>query len=143
MDNTRVMVYFSLYGDEFPLDYVSNKLKIEPTRSYRKGDLIPNRPTAVYRKETSWDLGTEYEESFDVNEQLQKILQQLQNKSSIINELKKAYSLECKFFIVIKIEDGLAPALYLSKDIIKFASIIKAEFDIDLYANPYESDYLN
>lgn len=114
MDNTRVMVYFSLYGDEFPHEYVSDKLKIQPTGSYRKGDLIPNRPTTVYRKETSWDLGTEYEKSFDVNEQLQKNMQQLQNKSSTINELKKAYSLECKFFIVIKIEEGAAPDLYLS-----------------------------
>lgn len=141
MDKTQVMVYFSLYGDEFPIDYVTDKLGIQPTNSYRKGDLIPNRSTKVYRKETSWDLGTEYEESIDVNDQLQKIKQQLQNKSSNINELIKAYSLACKFFIVIKIENGETPALYLSKEFIKFASIIEAEIDIDLYADPYESDY--
>lgn len=111
MDKTQVMVYFSLYGDEFPIDYVTDKLGIQPTNSYRKGDLIPNRSTKVYRKETSWDLGTEYEESIDVNDQLQKIMQQLQNKSSNINELIKAYSLACKFFIVIKIENGETPAL--------------------------------
>ncbi|GAB0168933.1 hypothetical protein LSPCS325_23700 [Lysinibacillus sp. CTST325] len=62
----------------------------------------------------------------------------LQNKSSIINEIKEAYSLECKFFIVIKIEKGNTPALYLEKDIIKFASSIEAEIDVDLYANPYD-----
>ncbi|MDP4106479.1 MAG: hypothetical protein Q8935_16200 [Bacillota bacterium] len=49
--------------------------------------------------------------------------------------------MECKFYIVIKIEKGNAPFLYFHKDIIKFASSIEAEFDVDLYANPYESDF--
>lgn len=35
-------------------------------------------------------------------------------------------------------EEGHTPALYLDKDVINFASSIEAEFDIDLYANPYE-----
>ncbi|MFJ3390822.1 MULTISPECIES: hypothetical protein [unclassified Lysinibacillus] len=38
----------------------------------------------------------------------------------------------------VKIEKGNTPALYLDKDIIKFASSIEAEFDVDLYANPYD-----
>jgi hypothetical protein len=49
--------------------------------------------------------------------------------------------LECKFFIVIKIDKGNSPALYMDKEIIKFASSIEAEFEVDLYANPYESNF--
>jgi membrane-associated HD superfamily phosphohydrolase len=135
LDKTQVMVYFSLYGDEFPIDDITEKLEVIPTETYKKGDLIPNRSTARYRKETSWDLGTDYQVSLDVNNQIQQIINNLQNKSSIINEIKEAYSLECKFFIVVKIEDGNTPALYLDKNIIKFAASIEAEFDIDLYAN--------
>ncbi|WP_370043151.1 DUF4279 domain-containing protein [Lysinibacillus sp. RC79] len=52
----------------------------------------------------SWDLGTGYQFSRDVNGQLKQNIGRLQNKSSIINKIKVAYSLECKFFIVIKIE---------------------------------------
>ncbi|MDQ0247845.1 hypothetical protein J2S09_005521 [Bacillus fengqiuensis] len=141
VDKTQVMVYFSLYGDEFPTDEVTERLEITPSETYKKGDLIPNRSTALYRKETSWDLGTGYQVSLDVNDQLQKIIGKLQNKASIINEIKEAYSVECKFFIVVKIEEGNTPALYLDKDIIKFASSIEAEFDVDLYANPYENDF--
>ncbi|RBP84038.1 uncharacterized protein DUF4279, partial [Cytobacillus firmus] len=62
----------------------------------------------------------------------------LHNKSSIINEIKKAYSVECKLSIVVKIE-GNSPALYMDKDIIKFAASIEAELDVDLYTNPYEN----
>lgn len=42
---------------------------------------------------------------------------------------------------MIKIEEGNAPALYLSN--IKFASSIEAEFDVDLYSNPYVIDLEN
>ncbi|AGK54534.1 DUF4279 domain-containing protein [Bacillus sp. 1NLA3E] len=141
MNKTKTMVYFSLYGDNFSIDEVTEKLNVTPTKTYKKGDLIPNLSTVRYRKETSWDLGTGYEDSLDVCNQLQQIVGKLQNKSSNINEIKEAYSLECKFYIVIKIEKGNAPFLYLDKDIIKFASSIEAEFDVDLYANPYESDF--
>jgi hypothetical protein len=135
------MVYFSLFGDEFPLEDVTEKLEVTPTETYKKGDLIPNRSTACYRKETSWDLGTGYQVSLNVNNQLQQIINKLHNKSSIINEIKEAYSVECKFFIVVKIEQGKTPALFLDKDIIKFAASIEAEFDADLYANPFENDF--
>ena len=140
MEKNRVRVYFSLFGDDFPIDDITEKLEVTPTETYKKGDLIPNRST-IRRNETSWDLGTGYQVSLDVNDQFQQIIGKLQNKASIINEIKEAYFLECKFFIVIKIEQGNTPALYLDKDIIKFASSIEAEFDVDLFANPYKSDF--
>ena len=138
MERTKVKVCFSIFGDTFPLDYVTEKLGITPSDTYRKGDIIPNRSTTQFRKETSWDLDTGYQESLDVNEQLQQIITQLRNKVSIISEIKKTYSVECKFFIIVIMEEGHTPAFYLDKDVINFASSIEAEFDIDLYANPFE-----
>ncbi|MCT2344555.1 DUF4279 domain-containing protein [Niallia taxi] len=137
MDKTKVKVYFSLFGDAFPLEEITERLEITPTETYKRGDLIPKRSIPLYRKETSWDLGTGYQVSLDVNNQLQKIINKLKNKASIITEIKDAYSVECKFFIVVKIEEGNTPGLYLDKEIIKFASSIEAEFDVDLYANSY------
>lgn len=141
LDKTQAMVYFSLYGDEFSIDDVTEKLGVAPTKAYKKGDLFLNRATACYRKETSWDLGTGYQVSLDVNNQLQQIIDKLQNKSLIINEIKEAYTLECKFFIIVIREEGNTPSLYLDKDIIKFAANIEAEFDIDLYVSLYENDF--
>ena len=40
MEKTQVMVYFSMFADEFPLDAVTKQLDIEPTESYKKGDII-------------------------------------------------------------------------------------------------------
>ncbi|MCK9862113.1 DUF4279 domain-containing protein [Paenibacillus sp. ATY16] len=147
MDNTRVKAYFGIYGDAFPINEVTQLLNIEPTNTYNKGDVIV-RPknnnvvntTVKYRKETAWVLSTDYQESYDVTEQLNEILSPLKNKSAIINRLKTKYNLECQFSIVIIMEHGYTPGLHLDNELIEFANSIKAEFDIDLYANPYKSD---
>lgn len=142
------MVSFSLYGDEFPIDYVTESMGIEPTNSYKKGDVIvrPHNPYVIstkiqFRKETAWELSTGYQESFDVKEQMDQILERLKNKAAIINQLKTKYDLECGFSIVIIMENGDTPGLHLDNEQIEFANSIKAEFDIDLYANPYNDAF--
>lgn len=144
MDMTKVKVYFSLFGDEFPIAYVTESLGVVPTESYKKGDVIERSfkqkgisMKTIFRKETAWELGTDYQESYDVKEQMDQILEPLKNKTSIINQLKAKYKLECKIFIVIVMENGDTPGLYLDIEQIEFANRIKAEFDFDLYANPY------
>jgi hypothetical protein len=137
LDKTQVMVNLSFYGDDFPTGKVSEMLEITPTETYKKGDVIPHRSTNLYRKETSWNLKTDYQDSLDVNNQLKQIISKLCNKTAIINEIKNTFSIESTIFIVVKIEEGNTPAFYLGKDIIKFAANIGAEFDIDMYANPY------
>jgi hypothetical protein len=137
---TQVMVYFTIFGDDFPLEVVTDKLGFSPTLSYTKGDLIPNRNSTIRYKETSWQWGTGYEDSYDVNEQIQQVIGQLAGKEEAIGKLLKRYSLECLFMIVIVIENGETPALYLNKDVIDFASRIGTEIHFDLYANPYERE---
>ncbi|AGK54492.1 TPR domain-containing protein [Bacillus sp. 1NLA3E] len=145
LDKTQVKVYFSLYGDDFPIDNVTEILGIKPTNSYKKGDVIPKKynPNVVstkvqFRKETAWEFGTDYQESNDVKVQLDHIIRPLKNKATIINQLKSKYNLECDFSIVIIMENGETPGLHLDNEQIEFANNIKAEFDIDLYANPYK-----
>jgi hypothetical protein len=40
LDKTKVMVYFSVYGDVFPIDRVTEILEIEPKKTYKKGNTI-------------------------------------------------------------------------------------------------------
>lgn len=148
IDKTKVMAYFSLFGEEFPVNEVTKLLSIEPTESYNKGDVIVRQKndktistTVHYRKETAWVLSSGYQESYDVTEQLAQVLEPLKNKTAIINQLRKRYRLDCLFSIVIIMENGQTPALHLDNKQIEFANSIEAEFDIDLYANPFKSDF--
>ena len=139
MDKTQVMVYFSLFADEFPLETVTKRLGVDPTESYKKGDLIRKISATknLVRQDTAWELSTGYQESLDVEIQLEQIVKQIRDKETTINELKIEFDLECRFTIVIIMNDGYTPALCIGLPIIEFANSIKADFDIDLYSNPY------
>ena len=140
MEQTQVMVYFSMFANEFPLDAVTKQLGIEPTESYKKGDIIKKiSPTENHvRSYTCWKLSTGYQESLDVGEQMDMIIDQIGDKSAIINDLKRQFELDCRFTIVIKMNNGYTPGLYLDQSIIAFANSINADFDMDLYANAYD-----
>ena len=136
------MAYFSATGDIFPLEAITEALSIEPTRTYKKGDVVARRDNpnlvstkTLYRKETNWTLSTGYQESYDINNQLYVILKSLEEKTEPLKQLKKKYDLEFLFMVVIQIENNESPAMYLQKIIIDFASSIQAEihFDLNIY----------
>lgn len=136
------MAYFSITGDIFPVEAITDALNIEPTRTYKKGDIVARRDNpnlvstkTLYRKETNWTLSTGYQESYDINNQLYVILNSLEKKTEPLKQLKKKYDLEFLFMVVIQIEDNESPAMYLQKDILDFASSIQAEihFDLNIY----------
>lgn len=113
MEQTQVMVYFSMFADEFPLEMVTKQLGIEPTESYKKGDIIKKiSPTENHvRCYTCWKLSTGYQESLDVGDQVNLIINQIGGKALIINDLKRRFGLECRFTIVIIINNGYTPGL--------------------------------
>ncbi|PMC37843.1 hypothetical protein CJ195_09540 [Bacillus sp. UMB0899] len=137
---SNVMVYFQLYADDFPLDVITKRLGLKPTKSYKKGDIIKkiDRITNHVRNYTSWQLRTDYQESFNVGELIEQVIRQIREKTQIINELKREFSLECRFTIVIEIINGISPGFHLDNDVIEFANSIQADFDVDLYS--YSND---
>jgi hypothetical protein len=140
MDKTSVMAYFSIFGDDFPLDKVTQILNIEPTRSYKKGEVIvrPKNDNVIittinYRKETAWKLSTGYQESTDINDQLYLLLDTLENKVSELIRIKDEYKVSFTIMIVINIENNEKPAMYLEQRFISFVHTINAGVDFDLY----------
>ncbi|MCT4777776.1 MULTISPECIES: DUF4279 domain-containing protein [Exiguobacterium] len=137
---TEVLVYFQLLADDFSIEDVSHRLGLTPTETFERGDksTYSSRP----REYTSWSLGTGYQPSFDVNDQLQHIIAQLRGKETILDDIYNAYDdIRAKFTIVIVMENGQTPSLVFDLKTIQFVDRIRAEFDIDLYANPYEEDH--
>ncbi|MFV2050716.1 DUF4279 domain-containing protein [Metabacillus litoralis] len=139
---SNVMVYFQLYADDFPLDVITKRLGLKPTKSYKKGDIIKkiDGMTSHVRNYSSWQLSTGYQESFDVGELMEQVIGQIRERALIINELKREFSLECRFNIVIKIINGFTPGFHFGNDVIEFANSIKADFDVDLYSYPYDEE---
>lgn len=130
MDKTNVKVEFSIFGDVFDPNTITETLLITPTRTWVKGDNIRGN---LFRKETCWELATDYEESLDINDQIDKIKALIKNKKEEIRKLIRQNKLECRFDVVINIEKNEKPAMYLNKETIKFFYDFGAQFDIDLY----------
>jgi len=74
-----------------------------------------------------------YEESYDINDQLLTLLNLLKDKEDVLIGFKQDYELTYLFIIVIEIENNQTPAMCLEKEIIDYASIIGAKIHFDLY----------
>jgi len=130
LDKTNMMIDFSIIGDEFNPHLITEKLQIEPTEQYTKGD---KNKLDFERQETCWSISTDYVETMYISELIDKLLSKLASKRDILIHLKEELGLEFKFFIVINIENNNKPTIYLDKKIIEFANSLEAEFDFDLY----------
>lgn len=131
MDKTSVLVYFSIYSDEFDLNEVTHLMELTPTRVREKGIIPEGRK--IPSVETSWTLSTEYEHSYDINVQLNKIINLLKGKEKALKTIKDKFDVNFNFEIVIKIENKETPGIFFEKDTLNFINNIGATIDIDTY----------
>ena len=131
LKKTNIMAELLIYGDDFEIGYITNELNITPTNFHKKGDKI--RKTDRKHELTCWSWSTGYNESLSVNDQMSKVIDTFINKKDNLINLKSQFNLEYKIDVVINIENGEAPSIYLTYDTIQFLDAIKSEFDCDLY----------
>lgn len=131
MEKTNVMVEFKITGDIYSVNDLTDNLKVMPSKSWVKGDIIAKN--GKERGYTCWAYSTGYEESYDINTQLKKIYETFFNKRNELIELKEKYNLNFSIDIVIKVEKGEVPAMHLDKELIEFAYFIDATYDFDMY----------
>lgn len=131
LTRTNVMCEFRIIGDDFEPDIITEKLKVVPSKVWRQGEKINQRDKV--REYSNWGLSTEYEESYDINEQINKVLIVFKNKKQELLQLKDLFHLDYKIEIVINVESNETPAIYLEKEIIQFCNDVGAIIDFDLY----------
>lgn len=78
-------VYFTLVGEFDPTD-ISRRLGLEPSSSWKKGDLNPR--TQFERKHSRWSLNSRLEQSASLEEQVVDVLEQLKLCSATITDLR-------------------------------------------------------
>ena len=126
-------VYFALFSNsDFDPNEVTTILGIQPTRTVKKGDLIP--------KQTSWELSTGKIKAdyIDVYEMSSTIIKKLEPLTNEIIAVMKKYDLEAVLEVVLWItsdDSKSTPAIGFETDVIKFLSNVNAFIDIDTYLN--------
>lgn len=131
MEKTNLMAEFIITGDDFEPNLITEVTGIQPAGHYIKGEKVENKE--IFYKETCWFISTNYQESLDINLQLNQLLSDLVPNIEKLNKLKSEYNLNFIFSFSIRIVDNQSPAIYLESDAIKAAYELNAEFDFDLY----------
>lgn len=128
--NISVEFYIFTYENTFEPNEITKLLGIIPTESYIQKNKIDDIGPV---KETSWNLIMNYEESNDINIQLDKLVQLLKPKKELLREIKQKYSAHIQFMIVIEVKNDEWPGMYLQNDFIKFVADIGGEIQFDPY----------
>ncbi|QOS80067.1 DUF4279 domain-containing protein [Paenibacillus sp. JNUCC31] len=131
MEKTNMMAEFIITGDHFEPKLITEQIGIEPSGTYIKGEKIDDRD--LYRKETCWFLETDYQESFDVNQQLNYLLNLLEPHIEKLKTLRMKHNLNFLFSFSIRVMNNESPAISIEQKAISIAYDLKAEFDFDLY----------
>jgi hypothetical protein len=129
MDYTKVKANFEIKEDNLDPNIVTKKLGISPSETHFKGDPIT--------KSRNWTVGfwvirTEYEESLNINLQIEKIYVQLKEKVKELIDIKKKYNVYLNLSIWVDIENGQAPKICIKEEILSFMSKIGGTIDVDL-----------
>lgn len=131
MEKSKVKVEFCISGDDFDPQEITEKLSIIPNIVYKQGDPIKNRP--LKRRCSCWQIETDYEESLDAEEQLEKIISKLYPKKEQLQKLHNTYIVNMMFMFVLIIENSQIPSSNFSKEFIEFVASIGAEIQFDNY----------
>ena len=130
MIKSTVGISLTLCGDDFDVQYVSNKLGIMPTQSRGKDEVLGNGRRFGM---TEWSLEIEKECSYNIENQYQKIMLLTQDKTSLLSELCVECNARWYISFVIYIENGDVPSPFLTKEFVAFAAAIGASVDFDIY----------
>jgi len=134
METSGTYVYFALTGDSFDPKIITDRIGIEPTESWIKGDKGKYNPRLNY---SCWQLSTDRgKEDIGIGKLVDIIISRLNDKIDIINHLKLELKLESVLEIVLDIDtnpDKTTPALGFDSVTIEFLYKTKTIIDIDIY----------
>lgn len=140
MAQTSLYAYIALQGnDDFPLEVVTERLVIQPTRTWKVGEKVhPNKP--LERLYTCWIYQIDQLETLVVEDVLDPLYNIFHPKVESINQLKQQFDLTVQIELVIEMENGHTPGLVISPEFSRFASSLDALIDIDMYVYPFSEN---
>lgn len=124
--NNMVMVDFYFYSESLKFSYIDGLMGIVATEKRKKESFSIKEFAKDY-----WILSTGYQNSDDINSQLNKIMSLISSKKVAINSICQQCNAMCGFCIVIKRHNDIIPAVYYEREFIKFLADINADINMD------------
>ncbi|MFT7860897.1 MAG: DUF4279 domain-containing protein [Sulfurimonas sp.] len=112
--------------------YLTNILKIQPTKNVQKGELITNKGIRVY-EHNIWSYEITFMNLENIETAFEKIIKLFEHQKDKLILLGKEYDIEISISAYLK--SGM-PSIHLMQNSIGFIHAINAEIDIDIYNLP-------
>ncbi|EOL44742.1 hypothetical protein RV11_GL002491 [Enterococcus phoeniculicola] len=130
MSATRVKVKLTIEGEDLDPNIVTEKIGLTPNITHKRGEKLKNNRT---RRHGSWGIIQEFEESYDISIQLNKLLGLITNKEDKLLYIKEMYSCTIIVSVIIEIENKEVPGIVIEEGFSSLVSKIGADIDIDIY----------
>lgn len=131
----EVYAEFTLSGINLNPEEITSKVRIQPTKTWYKDDLISPQAT-IRHQQGGWSLRLQLETSDDLGEHFHVVLEQLKQSWQAVAELCSIYDAE---FCGVIYTSGNRPAIHLDRIILSAVLQLNAEIDIDFYVLPAEA----
>jgi hypothetical protein len=115
----------------FDPSLVSPATGLSATKIWRIGDPISSKGTRTYKFD-GWMRATEYEACIDIEEPLERLLEELRPARSAIVDLIREHRLEAEVSIAIKVTNDEIPATTISRKRIAEIAALEAGVDLDI-----------
>jgi hypothetical protein len=136
---SEISASFTLTGLDLNPDEITDKLKIIPTKIWRKGDLI-NPKGKIFYSENGWSLQSQLNQSAELEDHLQWIFEKLQTQWDSVREICSRYYPEISCVIYVS---NQVPAIHFSQEILQEVNQLNAEIDVDIYVLPESNEWIN
>ncbi|GFE69891.1 DUF4279 domain-containing protein [Chroococcus sp. FPU101] len=129
---SEILVSLTLTGLDLKPDKITDKLRINPSKIWYKGDLIYPKGKICYSN-NGWSLKSNLESSSELEEHIQSIFKQLQPVWSVLKNLCSLYQTEINCVVYVSEQ---VPSIHFNPEIIKQIHQLNAALDVDLYVLP-------
>jgi hypothetical protein len=126
---SEVSISLNIIGEDLDPDSITEKIGIEPSSIWRKGELIDPRAILRY-KENGWGMSSPLKNSNDLEDLTRSLLEKLSGCWDKLTEICSNYYTELS--CVIYVSDGV-PAIHFEADILEKLNQLNAAIDVDLY----------
>lgn len=124
----QIQTHFIITGIFNP-EELTDTIGLDPTKVWRAGETV--KDTLVSRRFDGWKLSTPEVSSYELDEEIKKIISFLDPHKLKIREYCAKHNLNIELSCIITTEEGEFPSVHFDRKLIEDINNFNAEIDID------------
>ena len=129
MEKEEYKIFLKIHDFECsPID-LTREIGLEATKSWQKGDPVPN--SKIKRKQNTWQYGFETESISDLELKKKSLLEIILRHQDDLSPITRAYPSELS--VVMYLYEIINPGIFFEKEYLSVLSSLEIGINIDIY----------